>query len=301
MDVSFTNTRTSLASARRADTDWAALTVQQRIRSIEMDGYVVIPDLLSAVQLDAIRGELSRLPTTAVDYSEHQRGHSNVQWTDSPTAIRVVALPAMIEFLSTLFGDELICTACDFALSRPGHPGIAIHTDAQPYGSKIFGLGASSPCLVRVLYYLDDLTPECSPFKVIPRSHLSLHSDGNPYRRYLSHADEVMVTCRAGSAVIINQKVFHANYPNYSDTDRRLLAIAYRPAWAGPIGEVLDRDVDRVEKLPVEVHRYFRSLNTRAIDYDLPNRPDNMARHAPGISPQRWCSSGADDTNPKDR
>ena len=74
MNVSFTNSHESIASAKRADTDWAALTTEQRIRSIEVDGYVVIPDLLSAFQLDAIRGELSRLPTTAVDYSEHQRG-----------------------------------------------------------------------------------------------------------------------------------------------------------------------------------------------------------------------------------
>ena len=288
MDVSFTNSRASIASARRADTDWASLTVEQRIRSIELDGYVVIPDLLPAGQLDAIRGELSRLPTTAVDYSEHQRGCSKVQWTDSPTAIRVIALPVMIEFLTTLFGDELICTSCAYAVSQPGHPGIAIHTDAQPYGSKIFGLAASAPCLVRVLYYLDDLTPERSPFKVIPRSHLSLHADGNPYKRYLSHDDEVLVTCRAGSAVIINQKVFHANYPNYSDSDRRMLAIAYRPAWAGPIGDVPDHDPERVESLPPEVRPFFRSLNTRRIEYDLPNRPDSMAHSAPGISPQRW-------------
>lgn len=290
MDVSFTNSRESIARAKRTDTDWASLTTELRIRSIELDGYVVIPDLLSAVQLDAIRAELSRLPTTAVDYSEHQRGCSNVQWTDSPTAIRAIALPAMIEFLNALFGDELICTSCAYAVSQPGHPGIAIHTDAQPYGSKIFGLAASSPCLVRVLYYLDDLTPERSPFKVIPRSHLSLHSDGNPYRRYLSHDDEVMVTCQAGSAVIINQKVFHANYPNYSDSDRRMLAIAYRPVWAGPIGEVPDHDPQRVEKLPLEVRPFFRSLNSRNVDYDLPNRPDNMSRHAPGISPDRWGS-----------
>lgn len=288
MDVSFTNSRESIAQAKRTDTDWASLTTELRIRSIELDGYVVIPDLLSAVQLDAIRAELSRLPTTAVDYSEHQRGCPNVQWTDSPTAIRVIALPAMIEFLNALFGDALICTSCAYAVSQPGHPGIAIHTDAQPYGSKIFGLAASSPCLVRVLYYLDDLTPERSPFKVIPRSHLSLHSDGNPYRRYLSHDDEMMVTCRAGSAVIINQKVFHANYPNYSDSDRRMLAIAYRPAWAGPIGEVPDHDPQRVEKLPLEVRPFFRSLNTRQVDYDLPNRPDNMSRQAPGISSDRW-------------
>lgn len=291
MDVSFTNSRESLVSAKRADTDWTSLTTELRIRSIELDGYVVIPDLLSAALLGVIRAELSRLPTTAVDYSEHQRGCANVQWTDSPMSIRVIALPAMIEFLETLFGDELICTSCAFAVSQPGHPGIAIHTDAQPYGSKIFGLAASSPCLVRVLYYLDDLTPERSPFKVIPRSHLSLHSDGNPYRRYLSHDDEVMVTCRAGSAVIINQKVFHANYPNYSDCDRRMLAIAYRPAWAGPVGEVPDHDPQRVENLPPEVRPFFRSLNTRQVDYDLPNRPDNMSRHASGISPQRWGES----------
>ena len=288
MNVSFTNSHESIASAKRADTDWAALTTEQRIRSIEVDGYVVIPDLLSAFQLDAIRGELSRLPTTAVDYSEHQRGCSNVQWTDSPTTIQVIALPATTEFLATLFGDELICTSCAYSVSQLGRPGIAIHTDAQPYGSKIFGLAASSPCLVRVLYYLDDLTPERSPFKVIPRSHLSLHVDGNPYRRYLSHDDEVMVTCRAGSAVIINQKVFHANYPNYSDSDRRMLAIAYRPAWAGPIGEVPDHDPDRVATLPPGIRPFFRSVNTRQIEYDIPNRPDNMSRHAPGISLQRW-------------
>ena len=287
MNVDVTNSQESIATARRTNTDWSSLTTAQRVRSIELDGYVVIPDLLSEDQLHDIRDELARLPTTGTDYSEHQRGAGDVQWTDSPTATEVVALPAMIEFLETLFGDDLICTSCAYAVSQPGHPGIAIHTDAQPYGSQIFGLQSSSPCLVRVLYYLDDLTPERSPFKVIPRSHLSLHADANPYRRYLSHDDEVMVTCRAGSAVVINQKVFHANYPNYSDSDRRMLAIAYRPAWAGPIGKVPDYDPDQVAKLPPDVRRFFRSLNTRQIDYDLPNRPKNMARHAPGISPRR--------------
>ncbi|QDT93327.1 phytanoyl-CoA dioxygenase family protein [Gimesia algae] len=288
MDVSFTNSREKVAAAKQVETDWATLSVGQQIRSLERDGYVVIPDLLSAEQIAGIREELMRLPTQGTDYSEHQRGYSGVQWTNSPTTITTIALPAMISFLERLFGDELICTSCTYAVSQPGHPGIAIHTDAQPYGSNIFGLGASSPCLVRVLYYLDDLTPEHSPFKVIPGSHLSLHADGNPYRRYLSHEDEMLVTCRAGSAVIINQKVFHANYPNFSDTDRHLLAIAYRPAWAGPIGEVPDYDPEQVQTLPENVRPLFRSLNTQKIDYNLPNRPDNMASSAPGISPKRY-------------
>ena len=238
--------------------------------------------------MEQIREELARLPTTSTDYSLYQRGHPDVQWSDSPNAISVVALPAMIDFLSTLLGDELICASCSYALSQPGHPGIAIHTDSQPYGSRIFGLQASSPCLVRVLYYLDDLTPERSPLKVIPRSHLSMHADGVPYKRYLRHDDEVMVTCKAGSAAVINQKVFHANYPNYSQQDRRMLAIAYRPAWAGPILEVPDWDQEKVGRLPPQVRKFFKSLNTRRIDFNVPNRPDKLTDQAPGISPARW-------------
>ena len=287
MDTSFTNSRQDLATAVRVDTDWESLTPGQRIQSLELEGYVVLPDVLSADRLAAIREELDRLPTKAADYSPHQRGCTDVQWTDSPAAIETIVNPPIIEFFQTLFGDELVCTSCAYALSEPGHPGIAIHTDAQPYGSKIFGLQASSPVLARVLYYLDDLTPECSPFKVVPRSHLSLHRDAHPYNRYLSHPEERMVTCRAGSAAIINQKVFHGNYPNHSNTRRRMFAIAYRPAWAGPIEDIEDRDTSRVAGLPAHIQPLFRSLNTRNIEFDLPNRPDDMARDAEGLRPQR--------------
>lgn len=282
-----TNTTTE---ARQVDTDWSRLTTAQRIKHLEIEGYVVLPDLIPLDEVQRIREELDRLPTVGTDYSENQRGHRDVQWSDSPHCINLIALPAMVEFLTTLFGDDLICTSCVFALSRPGHPGIAIHTDAQPYGSKIFGMQASSPRLVRVLYYLDDLTPERAPLKVIPHSHLSLHADGNPYHRYLRHPEEVMITCRAGTAAIINQNVFHANYPNVSQEDRRLLAIAYRPAWAGPIAEVPDWPAEKVARLPDHVRPFFKSLNTRKIDFDVPNRPVNMQTEAPGINPSRWDS-----------
>jgi hypothetical protein len=269
-------------------TNWAALSDAQRVKHLEIEGYVVLPGLLSAGQVADMKRELARLPTKGMDYSENQRTCNDVQWTDSPVCVDVIALPAMTGFLEKLFGDEIVCTSCTYALSRPGHPGMAIHTDAQPYGSAIFGMQASAPRLVRALYYLDDLTPERAPLKVIPHSHLSLHADGNPYKRYASHPEEVAVLCQAGSAAIINQTVFHANYPNRSGENRELLAIGYRPAWAGPIAEVPEWPAEQVTRLPSHVGRYFTSRNTRVIDFNVRNRAECMATAAPGINPSRW-------------
>jgi hypothetical protein len=288
MDTSFTNSKDSLVDSERDRTDWASLKTADQIRAIEFEGYLVLPDTLPAARLGEICTEMDRLSTKTVDYSPHQKGCANIQWTDSPTTVDTIAHPPTIDFLQHLFGDAPVCTSCTYTCAEPGHPGIALHTDSQPYGSGIFGLQASAPVLVRVLYYLDDLTPECSPFKVIPRSHLSMHRDANPYNRLLSHPEEVMVTCKAGSAAMINQKVFHGNFPNHSRSPRRMLAVAYRPAWAGPIGEVEEHDAKKVATLPTHVRPLFPSPNTRDIDFNVPNRPDNMRRDAKGIGPSRW-------------
>lgn len=270
--------------------DWSQLSHEDRVKHLELEGYMIMPDLLSPEQVNKIKDELDTLSLTSTDYSDKQRGYQDVQWTDSSNAIELIAHPKVTGFLEKLFGDELVFTSCVYAVSKPGHPGIAIHTDAQPYGSTIFGKQASSPRLIRVLYYLDDLTLEKSPLMVIPRSHLSLHADGNPYNRYLGHPEAKAVVCKAGSAAFINQTIFHANFPNVSDQSRRLLAIAYRPAWAGPIEDIEDWDPAKVSNLPPHVRKYLKSLNTRKIDYDVKNRPDNMKTEAPGINPSRWQS-----------
>ena len=175
-----------------------------------------------------------------------------------------------------------------YARSEPGHPGISLHADGQPYGSQIFGYEGSCPWLIRVLYYLDDLTLDVSPFRVVPRSHLSMHADGNPYLRYESHPEEALVTLRAGSAVLINHRVFHGNAPNTGDRPREMLAIAYRPAWAGPVEEVEEWDMRQVQRQPAEIQRLLSSRNQRQWNFDGGNKPDGMASQAPGINPSRW-------------
>ena len=290
MDARNTNEHSDIAGARRAAVDWRALTVGEQTRYLELEGYLVLPDLLGPARIAAIGAELAALPLTATDYSPHKQTADDLLGRDMPHTMAAIALPPTVAFLERLFGDELLCTSVSYQLCEPGHPGIAIHTDALPYGSRSSG-SLSSPVLMRVLYYLDELTPECSPFKVVPRSHLSVHADANPYNRFLRHDEELMVTCAAGSAVVINQKVFHGNYPNFSTSDRRMLAISYRPAWAGPVTEVAPWRPDQLATLPPAARRLFRDPNTRRIDLDVQNRPRDLNRSGAGIAPSRWDPS----------
>lgn len=276
-----------MSEASVVTVDWAALSLGERIRYVEVEGYLVLPSLLSSEHIVRLKAQTAQFETKAVDYSVHQQVRPNIQF-EGGAITELAAHPPTIAFLKELMGEEIILMSYAYARSEPGHPGISLHADGQPYGSKIFGFEGSCPWLIRVLYYLDDLTPEISPFRVVPRSHLSMHADANPYKRYESHPEERMVPVKAGSAVLINHRVFHGNFPNTGSRSREMLAIAYRPAWAGPVSEVAAWNQEDLDRLPESVRFVFGNRNTRLWDFGGGNKPANMAKVAPGMNPSRW-------------
>ena len=271
------------------DTDWSKLTLGERIKHLEIEGYVVVPDILSPEHVKKLKAETIKLETNHTDYSERQRilKDRNLEYKGG-VFTDLVAHPPTIAFLKELCGDEIIMMSYSYSRSEPGHPGINFHSDAMSYGSHHFGHSLSCPKMLRVLYYLDDLTPEVSPFRIIPRTHLSFHNQANPYLRYKEHPEQVMVTCKAGSAVFFNMYCFHGNFPNVGDRPREVLLISYRPSWAGPINEIESRDPEKVATLPPEIQALMGDLNTRIWKPDAGNIHPDMPSEATGINPSRW-------------
>tara|TARA_B100000029_G_scaffold516847_1_gene636381 strand:- start:64470 stop:65327 length:858 start_codon:yes stop_codon:yes gene_type:complete len=267
--------------------EWGVLTQGDRIRMIEEEGYLIIPDWINSDHLKALKQECEKLETVGRDYSEKQRGCNNPHLKSRQLADLIAYAPT-INFLEKLFGDQLVFLHYTYDRSDPGTPGISLHTDGQPYGSKIFGYEGSCPITVRVLYYLDDLTLDVSPFRVIPRSHLCMHSDANPYKRYDRHPEEVIVPCTAGSALFLNHKVFHGTLPNKGTRSRSMLAVAYRPSWSGPIVNVPSRNSSELDQMPKHVLPYLADPNIRLYDFDTNNKPQGMTSEAPGMNPSRW-------------
>ena len=58
------------------DRDWHRLTLGERIRQLEIEGYVVLPDLLDADHIARLKAQTATFETTPVDYSIHQRGRT---------------------------------------------------------------------------------------------------------------------------------------------------------------------------------------------------------------------------------
>ena len=184
----------------------------------------------------------------------------------------LLANPPVVELLEALCGEDIVFTRGLFTRTLAGSPPISLHTDGQPFGSSIFGYEGSSPRLLRVLYYLDDLTPERAPLRVLPRSHLSFHADANPYVRYKSHPGEVTLCASAGTAVLFPVNIFHGTHPNRDDSLRTLIQFGYRPAWAGPIQPMEEWDPELVAAAPAVARRFLQSLNTSGVDWEQPQQ-----------------------------
>jgi Phytanoyl-CoA dioxygenase (PhyH) len=265
-----------------------APSLGQLIKSVEIEGYVLLPGLLDEQLVQGLRRTLDRLPLKCSDYTDRQWYLHDVQWIADPFIGRAIANPRALAFLAELFADDILCVGASFSRSDPGYAGMPLHTDSHPYGSGILGARATSPVLVRVLCYLDELTPQHSPLRVVPASHLSLHRDAEPYRRYRAHAEEVVLTCRAGDAIVINQRVFHGAGANTSSSPRRMFAATYRPAWAGPAQTMPEPDESVCRSLRQDVRKLVASPNLRTADTSARNVTPDLPVGGPGLGPGRW-------------
>ena len=268
--------------------DFRSMSRPEQIRHLEVEGYVVLPEILDADHMNRIKQELGAAEMGHTSYSVNQtRSATQPQWLSTAVA-ELIGFPPMIDFLSDLMGPDIVFTRGFFQRTLPGSPGISLHTDGQPHGSDLFGYEGSCPRLIRVLYYLDELTTDRAPFRLIPRSHLSFHGQASPYVRYKSHPEEITLVVPAGSAVVVPSMLIHGSHPNQDVHPRELLQLGYRPAWAGPVQPVEEWDTTLLEDMPEIAKPFLQSLNRSDAEWVQPHKPEGMKTEAPGINPSRW-------------
>lgn len=255
---------------------------------LEVKGFAVLPNFLAPATLCELKSEFAELDLLPARRDKTLSVYREVHFSPCGTAISLLADGGMLRVLRHVLGERIICTASSYARYSPGYPGMPLHTDCQPYGSDLFGPLASVPVSLRVFYYLDELTAMRCPLRVVPSSHLCLHQECNPYRRFLSHPEELALTGVAGTAIVINPKVFHGVGPNRTADPRSVYTVAYRPEWAGPARRVPAYDRTKLSSLPQVVRQLFQPPNRRVCNPRMP--VEDTRDSVPPLGPARWST-----------
>lgn len=254
--------RTKRGKVKLDATKWDQLSEAESLEKLHVNGYTIIPGLLDAEAMTRVQDELADLPMNVAPYSQEQKFAATPPQWHSRAFAEIMAEPRLVKMLKASLGDEIVFMLGQYIRSGPGVPGLALHSDYQPYGSPQKGWNESSPSTLRVLIYLDDLTLDKAPFTIVPGSHLSLHQHSNPYLRYDNHAEMLTVTLNAGDAIVFNVKAFHGTHPHLGNLSRGMLEYAYRPAWARCAGEVEEWDQEDVDAAPAIAKPFLKPRNS---------------------------------------
>lgn len=216
------------------------LTEQQK-RQYADDGYLVIENVLTAQELEALRRASESLQTE----------RARIGGTDSLAVIHDVVFkgeaflqtathPCMLAAVTDLIGPNLQMQHCKLNWKPPtvGAGKVDWHQDFPYFPHTNFDLLA-------VMFVLDDATPANGCMRVVPGSHKRGQAE-TEYSCLLqgpeidtadySPKPPVDLIVKAGGMSIHHCLALHCSYPNTTDTPRRGLVYQIRAADAIPLG-----------------------------------------------------------------
>ena len=83
--------------------------------------------------------------------------------------------------------------------------------------------------IINAIVYLQNLTDETGPLRVIPGSHMRALSI--PRENKTAHPEEKTIYLKSGDAVMFHCSMLHAGSPNMSGEPRYIYIITYNHSW----------------------------------------------------------------------
>jgi phytanoyl-CoA hydroxylase len=290
------------------------------VAAFERDGFVAVPDVLSASDLATLRAaadDPALLPgRKAIGGSGHQFDVASINH-----AFRDLAEHSgVLDCVARLIGDDVQVQHIKLATKplETGQGEVAWHQDFAfvPH---------TNTDLVAAFVYLDDATVENGCMAFVPGSHrlgpLSHYDEAageftstcQESARALALAEPVALPVRAGGISLHHCLVLHSSYPNVSARPRRGAVVQYRAADAmqlgGPVFDDTGRQVRgefrehvrcveqavRIPRMPATVLRGGYPAGQGGLGvYDLTRGATALPESANGARPRRalWRRHG---------
>lgn len=217
------------------------------VTALEASGYCVIPDAITAGEVEEARSALESLLADA----PVGRADFEGQWTK-----RIYGLFAKTRALDAMALHSEVLRALDHVLGAhalsapaaisigPGAPAQVLHPD-----DAIYPIARPHPELVvSVMWPLVDFTHENGATRIVPGSHRWVHEKVSPDTR------SVAVELSVGRALVYLGSLWHGGGANHSSTPRLGVVLHYAVGWLRPVeNHVLVVPPREARQLPVRL------------------------------------------------
>ena len=196
---------------------------------LDDQGYLLLEDFMSPELLAAVQSRIEEIFAEEGD-------RAGAEFKQEPQARRlanlvnkgdifqhIIATPKVLEYVSYVLGSEFKLSSLNFRSANPRSDWVQpLHCDAGALPDE------KGYWVCNVIWLLDDFTIENGATRMVPGSHKwrSLPQDVLP-DPHAPHPDEVLLTARAGSVVIMNTHMWHGATANHTARPRRALHSFY--------------------------------------------------------------------------
>jgi len=236
---------------------------QAQADAFERDGYAVVEGALDAELLGRVRAEAGALADVEPRESERRVWHERALFRRQAFRDLLDVAP-LVDGAELLQGADVQLLALDLLLVRDGSDGIGWHRDVQFVCNKTLSINTG--------IYLQDLTDDVGPLRVLPGSHRS--EDGPDVRGGGPLPGERVVHAKAGDAVFFDAALLHAGGRNSSGRDRLAVFPYFGRYW------VKRMDNYFTQPLPADLAQTTDPMKRQLLGLDL--RPGVASYHGDG-------------------
>jgi ectoine hydroxylase-related dioxygenase (phytanoyl-CoA dioxygenase family) len=198
-------------------------------RQLEEDGFVVLPGFMGDDLLAELRQAIESLfiqegEQAGTEFKQEPGCRRLANLVDKGEVFRrVIALPALLDHVACVLGP-------DFKLSSLNARSVNPHSErSQPLHADMGAVADEFGYWVcNTVWMLDDFTADNGALRLVPGSHRLRRLPQEVLADPLApHPQEVVLTGRAGSVVVLNAHVWHGGLANRTDRPRTALHAFY--------------------------------------------------------------------------
>lgn len=201
------------------------------LHAMHVDGYVLLPKVLSPDQTAWARAASDRLTPVHWDYTGLVDDHFKCVFNREPGWLTYLDLSPVIELMDAALGPDCHIIGQTAWRSHPGFIGGDLHVDhlvmELPEALLADPAFALPMQVCTAHFYLSDITQELCPTLVIPGSHRAGRKP-RPDETSWQGRSLQPVLCQAGDVLVFRSELWHAGSRNRTpDQTRYLLQVHY--------------------------------------------------------------------------